>query len=155
MIEQFRDTGVGISAVLEYIERLSPVILDPLPPKPEYIKYDVAPPIDCGRKRPNCSIDGCDKPNFGGGLCAMHYARVRRNGDAGSAGHLPHQAPGRGAAHPKSKLTEDIVLAIRASTEKGVVLADRYGVTATLISNIRKGKVWKHVGVMDDSTRNP
>lgn len=30
--------------------------------------------------RPTCTVDGCDKPNFGHGMCAMHYARVRNHG---------------------------------------------------------------------------
>jgi hypothetical protein len=44
-----------------------------------------------------------------------------------------------------SKLTEEIVRAIKASTEPGKALAERYGVTPQLITNIRKRRVWKHV----------
>jgi hypothetical protein len=75
----------------------------------------------------------------------MHTMRLRRGGELGPADHLPHQTPGQGAAHPKAKLTDDDVRAIRASTERGIRLAERYGVTATLISNSRQRKVWKHV----------
>jgi hypothetical protein len=32
-------------------------------------------------KRPPCTIEGCDHPQVGKGLCNMHYLRVRRYGD--------------------------------------------------------------------------
>jgi hypothetical protein len=51
----------------------------------------------------------------------------------------------RGSQLPFAKLTEDIVLAIRASSEKIQILADRYGVSDTLISYVRHRKIWKHV----------
>ena len=51
----------------------------------------------------------------------------------------------RGSSNGNSKLTEADVLAIRSSTEKGVVLAARYGVSGTTISSLRKGKGWPHL----------
>jgi len=44
-----------------------------------------------------------------------------------------------------ARLTADEVLAIRASTEKQQVLADRYGVTQVCISRIKLRKVWAHL----------
>jgi hypothetical protein len=32
--------------------------------------------------RPSCTIDGCEKPNFGRGMCVMHYTRWRNHGDS-------------------------------------------------------------------------
>lgn len=51
----------------------------------------------------------------------------------------------RGVNVGTSRLTDDDVRAIRNSTEKGVVLAVRYGVTGTQISNIRLRRQWQHV----------
>lgn len=51
----------------------------------------------------------------------------------------------KGEAHGCAKLTEADVLEIRASTEKGKVLAARYGVAPSQISLIRNGKSWAHL----------
>lgn len=42
----------------------------------------------------------------------------------------------------QAKLTEAAVLEIRASSEKGTVLAKKYGVSSTLIYMVRKNKIW-------------
>jgi hypothetical protein len=44
-----------------------------------------------------------------------------------------------------TKLTAEIVRAIKSSTESGKVLAARYGVSTGLICNILKGRTWAHV----------
>lgn len=51
----------------------------------------------------------------------------------------------KGETHWSTKLTEDDVRAIRASTEKQRDLAARYGLTQTTISDIRRRKSWAHV----------
>jgi len=50
-----------------------------------------------------------------------------------------------GERNGNSKLTRDDVLAIRASTERGVVLAHQYGVGKGTISAVRTGRIWRHV----------
>lgn len=47
----------------------------------------------------------------------------------------------------KRKLTDDQVKEIKSSSEKGVILASKYNITASLISQIRKGKAsaYKHI----------
>lgn len=49
-----------------------------------------------------------------------------------------------GAARSKS-LSDDDVRAIRASPEKGVTLAQRYGVSSATICDIQKRRSWKHI----------
>lgn len=44
-----------------------------------------------------------------------------------------------------TKLTEESARAILASTEPGSVLANRYGCSRGLITNIRKRRVWAHI----------
>jgi len=54
----------------------------------------------------------------------------------------------RGGAHRRgigSKITEEIVREIRKSIEQGKILAQKYGISNVLVSNIRRRKVWKHV----------
>lgn len=50
-----------------------------------------------------------------------------------------------GESHHSAKLTEDAVLAIRASDETGVALAKRYGVSPSLISLVRRRRAWQHL----------
>jgi hypothetical protein len=44
-----------------------------------------------------------------------------------------------------AKLTEKDVIEIRKSTETCRVLAEKYGVSSTVVSKARTGKTWKHV----------
>lgn len=44
-----------------------------------------------------------------------------------------------------AKLTEEQAGRIKHSTEKTCVLVDRYGVSRTVIKQIRNGKIWKHI----------
>lgn len=33
-----------------------------------------------GKRKPECTVDGCSTPNYAIGMCKMHYERNRRNG---------------------------------------------------------------------------
>jgi len=50
-----------------------------------------------------------------------------------------------GSQHHHAKITEDDVIAIRASAETGNVLAKRYGLTPTTLSKVRRRLLWRHV----------
>lgn len=50
-----------------------------------------------------------------------------------------------GEAHHQAKLTVKKVQDIRSSPLTGVELARKYGVTPTLITNVRKRRIWKQV----------
>jgi len=50
-----------------------------------------------------------------------------------------------GTANPSSKLDAPMVRAIRESSDKSIVLAERYGVSDACIARIRKRVDWKHV----------
>lgn len=50
-----------------------------------------------------------------------------------------------GAANPNSRLTDDDIRAIRASTEKPGIVAKRFNIIPDYVTMIRKRKVWKHV----------
>lgn len=51
----------------------------------------------------------------------------------------------RGSARPNSRLTEEIVRAIRSDQRPQRVIAAEYGVTQSTVSLAVKGKKWKHV----------
>lgn len=51
----------------------------------------------------------------------------------------------KGAQHPNAKLSEDAVRDIRSSDLSGVALAAKYAVGASLISEVRNGRIWRHV----------
>jgi hypothetical protein len=67
--------------------------------------------------------------------------------DCRSRGRLRGGAkiPQKGSERPLAKLTEADVREIIKSDERGIDLAERYGVSAGIISEIRSGKRWKHV----------
>ena len=50
-----------------------------------------------------------------------------------------------GTDHHDCKLTEDDVRLIRASVESHRVTAKKFGVSVSLIYQIRRGDVWKHI----------
>jgi hypothetical protein len=53
----------------------------------------------------------------------------------------------RGSQNVMAVLTEDQVLSIKSSKEKGVDLARKYGVSQAAISLIKSGKNWGHLHV--------
>jgi len=59
--------------------------------------------------------------------------------------HNQRETDRRGAANANSKLTDDDVCAIRASSLKTGRLAAAFGVTRETIWSIRKHETWKHV----------
>jgi len=63
--------------------------------------------------------------------------------------------PGRGDREgPCAKLTEDQVRNIYASKEKSILLAERFGVSVGLVSNIKNLRAWQHLnlGVLPPGT---
>lgn len=61
----------------------------------------------------------------------------------GAAHSAAKKNPARGVANGNSKLTESDVLAIRALNISQRKIAAMYGVTQSLISNIKRREIWK------------
>lgn len=59
-----------------------------------------------------------------------------------TVGRAKRVSPRRGKS---DKITPEIVREIRAGTETGKVLAERYGISPQTITDIRKGRSWRHV----------
>ena len=53
----------------------------------------------------------------------------------------------KGEDHYKSKLTDEMVLEIRASNLPTRELSEQYKVHPRVIQRVRKGEAWKHVEV--------
>jgi hypothetical protein len=51
----------------------------------------------------------------------------------------------QGEAHRKAKLTEQAVREIRSTSEPARVLAARFGVSESLVGQVRRREIWKHV----------
>ena len=93
-------------------------------------------------------MEGChfpDRSPANNRLCNLRW-------DTKQANAADRDAPGtviRGEQHKVAKLTAEAVRTIRAeyTGARGQVrrLAERYGVTATLISRVIKGRCWPHV----------
>ena len=77
------------------------------------------------------------------------YSRVVRgysDAEALSVVDLPpNTRPQDGEQNSSSKLTEAAVREIRASSEPGLVLAKRYGVSGGTIAFVRQRKTWRYV----------
>lgn len=88
---------------------------------------------------------GCDNP-----LCVNpDHLFLGTNADnmrdCVAKGRLRPHAGGHASAARSAKLTAGDVLDIRRSSEKPPRLAEKYGVTATLIRRVQSGKAWRHV----------
>lgn len=59
---------------------------------------------------------------------------------------LLHGTHPSGERHPRAKLTEASVVAIRHARDPYGLLAARYGVSPYTISDIKRGRRWRHVG---------
>jgi len=83
----------------------------------------------------SCDTPACVNPaHLRVGTARDNYA------DAKAKGRHTH-----GERSGNAKLTEADVRAIRASDERGVVLARRYGVDNATISAVRTRRIWRHV----------
>lgn len=59
--------------------------------------------------------------------------------------HWSKARPLRGSSNGNSRLTEEIVTSILQSKATGASLAAMYGVSNTIISKIRLGRIWPHI----------
>lgn len=102
-----------------------------------------------GRYNPECAHDGCTKHAMDADtFCYAHSpAREKQRNDHLAAmrekrGPSPFQP---GEAHSNAKLTAENVREIRTSQETQRALAERFDVSVSSISNIRRGKSWQSV----------
>lgn len=92
-----------------------------------------------------CDNPGCVNPlHLTAGSQRENIADADRKGRRPNCG-LPGLSKAVGRSNPSAKLTEQDVLAIRASKEPRPSLASRFGVSVALIAKIRNRSVWSHL----------
>jgi hypothetical protein len=65
------------------------------------------------------------------------------------------KVPSKGEANGSSKLLDHQVLEIYNSTGNQRITGEEYGVSATIVSNIRLGKSWKHITLANANIQIP
>jgi len=65
-------------------------------------------------------------------------------GESHHSKRMPHVVA-KGEGHGMAKLTADDVLAIRASSERHVIIARQFGLSQTTVGEIIKRKTWRHL----------
>ena len=87
--------------------------------------------------------------NCGNGhLGCMNPRHLRWDTRSGNhADKVIHGTDARGEKNARSKLTAGQVLEIRSSASSGNSLARKFGVSGSLISYIRRGKLWGHLSL--------
>lgn len=98
------------------------------------------------RARATCTVEDCEEPMVGRGYCAQHHQAWKKHGDPLYVWQRDNMPKGR--HHWHSKLTDDIVRAIRTANAAGVSqrrLARQYGVHQGTIYGVVHRKSWTHV----------
>lgn len=98
-------------------------------------------------KTDTCSHSDAAK-KYGFSVQHIHMVRLKcwRHIDIGDVVYSDGRtATSKGSANPNSRLTEDDIRAIRASTERPGAVAKQYGIIPDYVTMIRKRKVWRNV----------
>ena len=73
-----------------------------------------------------------------------HRHGTMRTGENHHANYNPECMP-RGETHGNAKLTDDAIIKIRKDRRFQRIIAEDYGVSQTLVSQVKSNKIWKHV----------
>jgi DNA-binding CsgD family transcriptional regulator len=87
-----------------------------------------------------CVLHKCDNPR-----CVRPSHLFLGTKADNTADMLRKQREARGVDLPQAKLTEKQVLAIRSAEGPQSAIAKRYGISQSLVSNIRRRVYWKHL----------
>jgi hypothetical protein len=100
-----------------------------------------------GRERPEGAITlhSCDNPSCVNPRHLSWGDQGQNMRQAQTRGRAPHHGRVPGMKNGNSRLTDDQVRAIREAGGTNVAIAATYGVSASLISQIRLRTAWKHL----------
>ena len=91
-----------------------------------------------------CVLHTCDNPMCVNPDHLFLGTRIDNVRDMDAKGRR-RNGPRLGERNHAAKITADIVQNIRQSVEKGAVLAKRYGLSSSTITNIRHRQSWSHI----------
>lgn len=94
---------------------------------------------------PLCALHKCDNPPCVNPAHLFIGTKLDNKRDQLRKGRHPKIVTRHGEQNHYAKLTEAQVREIRASTESGMKMGARLGVSASAICSARRGKTWKHV----------
>lgn len=86
-----------------------------------------------------CDVPSCINPDH-----LFWGTHAENMADAKAKGRTRNK-PRLGVDHPKAKLTEADVLAIRSMSESSTVIADHYSITPSTVRHIRSRNSWRHL----------
>ena len=92
-----------------------------------------------------CVLHKCDVPNCCNPMHLYIGTKQDNADDRERRNRSNYNNAARGEKNGRSKLTEKQVLEIRESKDTQVVLAKRYHISRSHISNVRNRKMWKHI----------
>lgn len=98
-----------------------------------FLRHGEPPPYSMARHE--CRVRSCVNPNH------LSWGTGKDNADDRER----HGMTSKGEQRPTSKLSEEAVRYIRQTDEPSCVLAEKFGVTDTCISYVRKRKTWRHI----------
>ena len=115
--------------------------------------------LAAGKRRPQVSVHRIVARAFFGecpiGQHVLHIDGNRRNNSVSNlrygtpaenhADTLRHGHRRMGATHPRAKLTEDDVRAIRKDSRSSTALAQEFGISVAHVYQIRARRVWRHI----------
>ena len=87
----------------------------------------------------------CDNPPCCNGAHLKLGDQAVNIGDAVSRNRMNRDPKAWGEKHGMSKLTTRRVRAIRSSDLSGVALATKFNVSPSLITAVRKNRIWRHI----------
>lgn len=98
-----------------------------------------------------CVCHRCDNPPCCNPAHLFMGTQADNVADRDAKGHHVNVWKGKSAPHSvgernvRAKLTAEMVVAIRLSTERRKVLAEKYGVSLHTIIRVRSGENWSHI----------
>jgi hypothetical protein len=108
------------------------------------LAHRVAWALATGAWPKDCLLHVCDNPACVEVRHLKEGSRADNNADMERKGRA-RKTPSQGERNGLAKLTSEAVLTIRTSSASGPSLAEQFGISRSLVSQVRKRLVWGHL----------